>query len=258
LLDLHEKQLFLFDLDGVLIKGKEWPIKIGGTKILQRLKEKKKKVLLLTNNSTDTLEAIHSRLNSLHLPIEKNEILTSTRVTAEYISKNYGKAKYHLIGENGFDKELRRLGLIRTFGVKADVLVVGLDRRLTYQKLDRAVKTARNGADIIATHSARLYMYKRGPAIAVGPILKAIEYGSGKKGITIGKPSPLMFRIAMEKAGCKREEVIMIGDQEDTDIEGASGAGIDSILVLSGMEKEDKRTRAIATIRNVDELVDFI
>jgi 4-nitrophenyl phosphatase len=258
MIDLSGKKLFLFDLDGVLLKGKENPIKIGGTRVFEKIRSEGKKLRIVTNNSTDTVQTVLRRLNARGIAVEKDEILTSARLTAEYIAKRYGKATYFLVGESGFAEELDSLGLRRTYGKKADVVAVGLDKRMTYGKLDRAVQIARGGADIVSNHSARLYMSKSGPAIAVGPILKAIEYGASKRGFAVGKPSPLMFEIAMERAGCDKRETLMIGDQEDTDIEGARSAGIESILVLTGVYDGKTKTKATAVIRSVDDLADFI
>lgn len=258
MIDLSRKRLFLFDLDGVLLKGKESPVRLGGTSVLKRIRSKGKKLIIVTNNSTDTVEMVLGRLRAQGIEVAEDEILTSARVTAEYIAKKYGSATYFLIGERGFDQELARAGLRRTQGSRADVVAIGLDRNLTYSKLDKAVQLARGGAHIVANHSARLYMYKDGPAIAVGPILRAVEYGAQKKAFTVGKPHPLMFLTAMERAGCGRRETIMVGDQEDTDVEGAVNAGIDSILVLTGVFDGNAKTKAKAVISNVDELLQYI
>jgi HAD superfamily hydrolase (TIGR01450 family) len=258
MIDLSTKKLFLFDLDGVLLKGKETPVKIGGTRVFEKIRSKGKKLRIVTNNSTDTVRTVQRRLSARNIVVGEDEILTSARLTAEYIAKRYGKATYFLVGEPGFAEELDSVGLRRTYGKKADVVAVGLDKRMTYGKLDRAVQIARGGADIVSNHSARLYMSKHGPAIAVGPILKAIEYGAGKRGFAVGKPSPLMFEAAMERAGCGRQETVMIGDQEDTDIDGANKAGIESILVRTGVYDGKTRTRATAVIDSVDDLSEFI
>jgi 4-nitrophenyl phosphatase len=258
LIDLSEKKLFLFDLDGVFYKGKERPTKIGGTSVVEKIRRAGKKLFILTNNSTDTTEEIHGNLASLGIPVLPQEILTTTRLTAEYIAEKYGKVTYHLIGEKGLDEELRKAGLRRTYGARADVLVVGLDRRLTYRKLDMAVRAVRNGADIIATHKARLYMSRDGPAIAVGPIVKAIEYATRKRAVSIGKPSPLMFQMALQRAGCKEEEAVMIGDQFETDISGAARLGIASVLVLTGVDKRISGRKILATVSDVDELAKYI
>ncbi len=258
MIDLSGKRLFLFDLDGVLLKGRDTPVKIGGTRVFERIRSQGKMLRIITNNSTDSVGTVHRRLNAHGIAVAKDEILSSARTTAEYIAKRYGRATYFLVGESGFADELDSVGLTRTRGSKADVVAIGLDRKLTYRKLDKAVQLARGGSHIVANHSAMLYMSRNGPAITVGPILKAIEWGSGKKGFAVGKPSPFMFEVAMKQTGCTKGETVMIGDQEDTDVEGAHRTGIDSILVRTGVYDGKAKTKATAVIGSVDELAELI
>jgi len=259
MIDLAAKKLFLFDLDGVFYRGKEKPIKIGGTRVIGRIRERRKRLFILTNNSTDTVATIRSNLANFDIPVTGEEILTSGALTVEYVAKTYGRTTYYLIGEQGLDEVLRKAGLRRSLGVHAEVVVVGLDRHLTYSKLDRAARVVGNGADIVASHSARVYMYKYGPAIAVGPIVKALEYATGRRATVIGKPSPLMFQIALRKANCDKRDAVMIGDQLETDIVGARKAGIDSILVLTGVDRGDGgRIKPSSSVRNIDDLADYI
>lgn len=256
--DLSSKELFLFDLDGVFYKGKERRIKIGGTKIVRALRERKKKLLVLTNNSTDSTETVWSRLIETGVPVRKNEILTSSVVTAQHLRSKYGKVSYFLVGERGLETEMRRLGHRRVSGDRADFVVVGLDRHLSYDKLNQATTVARNGAPIVATHISALYMARDGPAMATGPIVRALEYAASKKSIEVGKPATLMFRVALRDADCHAKDAVMVGDQIDTDIEGAVRAGIDAILVKTGVDKDIRGTGAIASISNVDDLVRFL
>ena len=255
---IADKILFLFDLDGVFYKGKESRVKIGGTRAIGSLRRLRKSLFVLTNNSTDSVETVHSRLAEFKIPVRKDEILTSGLLTAEYLHRKYGRVTYFLIGEAGLESEMVKYGHRRTEGDRADFVVVGLDRALTYGKLDRAAGLVRNGASIVATHSSRLYMYKTGPAVATGPIVKALEYATRKRATIVGKPSPLMFRVALERAGVKADEAVMVGDQVDTDIAGASRAGIDSILVTSGVDSEAKGYKLLAKIANVDELAKLL
>ena len=257
-LDLSRKKLFLFDLDGVFYKGKENRVKIGGTRIVSQLRKKGKKLTILTNNSTDTVETVRDRLAEIDVLLDSDEIMTSGRATAEYLRNELGPVEYFLLGEAGLEAELRSQGHVRTHGLGAGFVVIGLDRHLTYGKLDRAAAVVRGGASIVATHAAPLYMYKDGPALASGPILKALEYATGKRGTVIGKPSPLMFRAALERAGVRASEAVMVGDQLDTDIEGAAGAGIESVLVLTGLDRPAKRKGLIGSVENVDDLADFL
>ena len=255
---LADKALFLFDLDGVFYKGKESRVKIGGTAAIEALREGNKQLFVLTNNSTDSAATVHSRLLEFDIPVKRQEVLTSGLLTAEYLRRKHGKVSYFLVGESGLDQEMKRFGHTRTRGEEADFVVVGLDRRITYEKLDHAARLVRGGARIVATHSSRLYMYKTGPAIATGPLVKAIEYASSSRATVIGKPSPLMFAIALERAGCSKRDAVMIGDQIDTDIKGAANAGIDSILVTSGVDKDPGGYRPLAVISNVDDIVPML
>lgn len=255
---LKDKKLFLFDLDGVLLKGKENPVKLGGTRVFKKIKSQGKRLFVVTNNSTDTVETVYRRLRGQGIPVALDEILTSTRLTAEYILKRFGKVDFFLVGEAGFQEELERAGLRKTRDSKADVVAVGLDRKLTYTKLDRAVRMARQGAHIVATHPSPVYMFKQGPAVGVGPIFKAIEDGAEKRGVSIGKPSPLMFKMAMRLAGSTVGETVMVGDQEDTDVIGAAKVGMDSILVLTGVYDGKTKTKATMVIKKVDDLADYI
>jgi len=255
---LGEKKLFLFDLDGVFYKGKESRVKIGGTKAIEALRASGRKLFILTNNSTDSAVTVHSRLLDFGIPVKRDEVLTSGLLTAEYLKEKHGGVSYFLVGEEGLDAEMRRFGHRRTEGETTDFVVVGLDRKITYEKLDKAARLARNGAGIVATHVSRLYMYRTGPAMATGPLVKAIEYASQKRAVVIGKPSRLMFSIALERAGSKKGEAVMIGDQADTDILGATRAGIDAILVTTGIDQDAPGLKLLAKLANVDEIVPLL
>ncbi|MDG6985327.1 MAG: HAD-IIA family hydrolase [Nitrososphaerota archaeon] len=255
---LKDKKLFLFDLDGVFYKGKESRVKIGGTRAVEQIRSKGRALFILTNNSTDSAETVFQRLQEFDVPVREDEVLTSGLLTAEYLRERDGPVSYFLVGEEGLEHEMARCGHTRTEGDEADFVVVGLDRKITYDKLDQAARVARKGARIVATHSSRLYMYKTGPAMATGPLVKAIEYASSKRATVIGKPSTLMFRIALERAGCSRSEAVMVGDQVDTDIAGAAKAGIDAILVASGVDKEAKGYSLLAKLPDVDAIVPMI
>jgi len=138
-------------------------------------------------------------------------------------------------------------------------VVIGLDRWLTYNKLDLAAEAARNGATIVACHTARLYMYRNRVAMAVGPMVKAVEYASRKRAVAIGKPSRLMFELALEKAGCSADEAVMVGDQEETDVVGAKRMGITSVMVKTGVySRGETRTQADLVVENVDDVADAI
>jgi len=255
---LRDKKLFLFDLDGVFYRGKESRVKIGGTRAIEALRTNNRKLFVLTNNSTDAAETVYQRLADFDIPVRREEVLTSAQLTAEYLRDRHGQVSYFLVGEGGLDTEMKNCGHRRVDGEEANFVVIGLDRNVTYDILDHAARLARSGARIIATHDSALFMYKAGPAMAAGPFVRAIEYASGKRATVIGKPSPLMFRIALKRARCRRKDAVMVGDQLDTDIAGAIRAGIDSILVTSGIDQEAAGYRLLAKLPNVDAIVPLL
>ena len=111
MIDLSKKRLFLFDLDGVLTAGKEKPVKLGGTKVMNKIRASKgKRFFVLTNDSTDTVETILERLRRFDIPVKYEEILTSAKLTAQYVAQKHPKATYFLVGERGLEQELHREG----------------------------------------------------------------------------------------------------------------------------------------------------
>ncbi|MGP8069125.1 MAG: HAD-IIA family hydrolase [Candidatus Bathyarchaeia archaeon] len=239
---LKSLRVFFFDLDGVLWVGKENPRYVGGKEVVQKLKDCGRTTFVLTNDSTHVREEIHQNLTKLGFSFAMEEILTSSYLTARYLSENFGKASFYLIGEDGIKRELEAAGHYASTDPEA--VVVGLDRQLTYEKLDSALRFLRTGARLVGSYGGAVYMSDRGPALSAGPIIKALEFASGKRAVMIGKPSPRMFTLALQLAGEKASKAVMIGDQIETDIVGARKAGLHTILVLTGVETRESVGRS--------------
>jgi HAD superfamily hydrolase (TIGR01450 family) len=254
---LSSMKIFFFDLDGVLSTGKETPRYLGGREVVEKIKSLGKKALILTNDSTHTRQEIQQNLANLGFAFAFDDILTSSFLTANYLSQKFGKASFFLVGEGGLKRELQTAGH-QLSETKPQVVVVGLDRKLTYEKLDNALRFLREGAGLIGSYGGAVYMSDHGPALSAGPIIRALEYGSNKKAIMIGKPSPRMFRLALQRAHEKPSHAVMIGDQIETDLLGAQKAGVHTVLVLTGVETRDtirlSKIKPDAVIETVDGL----
>ena len=141
-----------------------------------------------------------------------------------------------------------------------DAVVVGFDRQLTYGSLDHAMRVLRAGAMLVGSYGGAVYMSDHGPALSAGPIIKALEYAASKRAVIVGKPSPRMFRLALKRAGEEPKRAVMIGDQLETDLLGASRAGVHTVLVLTGVETREtvrgSKLRPEMIIENVDGLLD--
>ncbi len=257
LLKFKSIRVFFFDLDGVLSVGKENPRYLGGREVIRKIKSVGKKTFVLTNDSTHIRKEICENLTKLGFNFELNEILTSSYLTATYLTERFGKVAFFLVGEEGLRRELEAAGHKAT-EENPQIVVVGLDRKLTYEKLDDALQFLRAGAQLIGSYGGAVYMSDRGPALSAGPIIKALEYSSSKRAVVIGKPSPRMFRLALKLAREKPANAVMVGDQIETDLLGAHRAGVHTILVLTGVENQETISRSKikpdAVIRTVDAL----
>ncbi len=259
---LSKMRLFLFDMDGVLSIGKETPRYLAGREVIARIKSSGRKALVLTNDSTHSREEIHRNLVHLGFDFDLDDILTSSYLTALYLTQRYRRSvSFFLVGENGLLHELQAAG--HEFSESnPDVVVVGFDRGLSYRKLDLALRFLRNTSALIGSYGGAVFMSDHGPALSAGPIIKALEYGSHKKATMIGKPSSRMFNFALKRANEKAENTVMIGDQIETDLLGAKKVGIHTILVLSGVENEASITHSPIKpefiVENVDRLTRYL
>ena len=253
---LRSSKVFFFDLDGVLSVGKVRPRYLGGRQIVKRLKESGKKVFVLTNDSTHVREDVHRSLADLGFVFDIDEILTSSYLTARYLTQRFGEAGFYVIGEGGLRRELEAVG--HRESDRPDVVVVGLDRQLSYDKLNNGLRFLRAGAGLVGSYGGTIYMSDRGPAMSAGPIVKALEFASGKRAVLIGKPSTRMFQLALRLANEEPSRAAMVGDQIETDILGARRAGIHTILVLTGTESRERiansNIKPEVIIGNVDAL----
>ena len=254
-------KVFLFDMDGVLSIGKEHPLYLAGRKVVGRIKSSGRQAFVLTNDSTHSREEVHRNLVHLGFDFNIEDVLTSSYLTALYLTQKFGRVSFFLVGEEGLRHELEAEGHQFTES-NPDVVVVGFDRRLSYQKLDLALRFLRTRARLIGSYGGAVYMSDTGPALSAGPIIKALEYGSHKKAAMIGKPSPRMFKLALKLAHEEARYAVMVGDQIETDLTGAKKAGVHTILVLTGVETKDSIKRSTfkpeLVIENADSLARYL
>jgi len=260
-MNLQKIRVFFFDLDGVLSVGKENPRYLGGREVIRKIKAEGKKAFVLTNDSTHTRSEIQENLAGMGFDFNADEILTSSYLTAMYLHERFGRTSFFLVGEEGLRRELEAAGHEEILE-KPDAVVVGFDRQLTYGKLDHAMRVLREGTVLVGSYGGAVYMSDHGPALSAGPIIKALEYASGKRAVMIGKPSPRMFKLALQRAEEKPNRAVMVGDQLETDLLGAHRAGVHTILVLTGVETREtirsSKLKPEMIVENVDRLLDLL
>lgn len=222
---------FLLDMDGVIYKGKH-AIE-GSAEFLQKLTALDIPYLFLTNNSQRTRRDMALKLQRMGIPADREQIFTCAMATARFLAEKYPSSTAYVIGENGLAAALHQNN-ITVVDDDADFVVVGEGRTITFENIEKAVRLIAKGAKLIATNLDTTCPTDAGIRPGCGAIVAMIEAATGKKAFTLGKPSPIMMRMARKTLGLRTDETIMVGDTMYTDVLGAVQMGYRSVLVLSG------------------------
>jgi len=241
----------IIDMDGVLWHGNN-PID-GLIDFFAILRQLSLPFILATNNASLTQQQYVDKLKAMGVSVSHNEILTSSMATASYLAKHLApdQKKAFVIGEEGLKQPLLEQGFLLTdlyqvnqidkgiTDVGADIVVSGLDRQLTWDKLATATLNINAGAAFYATNSDTTLPTELGEVMGNGGTIAALTAATGVRPISIGKPEPILYQQALEKLATQPENTIAIGDRLNTDILGAVNAGLRSILVLTGISSEE-------------------
>ncbi len=229
---LTKYDVFLLDVDGVLVRDGQ-PIDRAQEAVtrLQGIG----KVKLLTNNSTLSRQQTAAYLQKIGFNLSSDHIISSSYVAARYLLETCGKSKVTIVGEQGLSRELELAGHSLVDSPRqADWVVVGMDRQLSYKKLSTALTALLNGARLLATNRDATFPTPQGQRPGAGSAVGAVEGMGFSPETTVGKPSSIAYRIALEGID-NNAAVLVIGDRLETDILGANSSGLDSALVLTGV-----------------------
>ena len=232
---LRSMKLFLFDMDGTLYLGDR--LYSFTTELLQTIRQKGGKYLFMTNNSSKSVEDYIKKLHKLGIESTREDFITSSQATAYYLHKYHEGQKLYVCGTESLKTELRMEGFTVTENMdEVECIVMGFDTELTFQKLHDVSYLLLTKKDLpyIATNPDLVCPTEFGSVPDCGSVCIMIENATGKKPVVIGKPSPLMPELAMERLGITKEQTCVVGDRIYTDVKSGLNAGITGILVMSG------------------------
>ncbi len=221
----------VFDLDGVVFLGAE--VISGAGPTLEAIAATGTKVLFATNNATKTVAHIASRIESMtgFAPAADAVVTSATALVA---ALGVADDPVLMVGEAGLAETLETAGRTITEDPNtALTVVIGLDRAITYDKLERASTAVRRGARFIATNTDVTFPTPDGPVPGAGSIVAAVAAASGSDPEVAGKPHQAMVRHISERLG--PGDTWMVGDRPETDLALARAAGWTAVLALSGI-----------------------
>lgn len=194
--------------------------------------------LFVTNNSTATAVEVSDKLNQMNIPADNNQIVTSAVACASYIKSEKEQASVYVIGENGLLDAVNKAGCYIS-DERADYVVVGLDRNITYEKIATASLLIQKGATFISTNKDPAIPNERGMLPGNGALTAAVEKASGKQPFYIGKPESIIMETALHRLHLLPHEVLMVGDNYLTDISAGIRSNIDTLMVLTGYSRPE-------------------
>jgi NagD protein len=252
----REIRSWLMDMDGVLMH-EEQAIP-GADQFIARLRELGRPFLVLTNNSIYTPRDLAARLRTSGLDVPEGSIWTSALATARFLENQRPGGSAFVIGEAGLTTALHEAGYTLT-DRGPDYVVLGETRTYSFERITRAIRLIDRGARFIATNPDATGPTVDGPLPATGSVAALITASTGRDPYYIGKPNPLMMRSALNAIDAHSETAVMVGDRMDTDVVSGLEAGMETILVLTGLTTAEEAERhPFRASRIVDSIADLI
>ena len=232
---IQNMKLYLFDMDGTLYLGSR--LYDFTIELLAEIKRTGGKYLFITNNSSKSVNDYVKKLAKMGIEATREDFMTSSQATAYYLHLHHEGKKLYVCGTESLKEELRSEGFTVTTNLEeVECIVMGFDTELTFQKLHDVSYMLLTRPDLpyIATNPDYVCPTEFGSVPDCGSVCDMIYNATKKRPVVIGKPSPLMPQLAMEKLGIGKEETCVVGDRIYTDVKSGLNAGITGILVLSG------------------------
>ena len=256
---MTERQInsWLMDMDGVLVH-EEQAIP-GADRFIAQLRDRGAPFLVLTNNSIYTRRDLTARLRASGLEVPEESLWTSANAMAKFLEDQRPGGSAYVIGEAGLTTALHAAGYTLTER-DPDYVVLGETRTYSFERITRAIRLINRGSRFIATNPDATGPTVDGPLPATGSVAALISKATGVDPYFVGKPNPLMMRSALNALDAHSETTAMVGDRMDTDVAAGLEAGLETILVLTGIstraDAERYPYRPSRVIESVADLVD--
>ncbi len=245
----------ILDMDGVIWRS---DAPIGDLpEIFKRIETRGLKYVFATNNGTKTPEQYVTTLEKLGVHVSTQQVITSAQGLAHLLSHTFKRGtKVFMIGEDGISVALEEKGfeiLPVESAEEAQIVAMGIDREINFEKMREATLLVRRGVPFYATNPDKTFPTPRGEIPGAGAWISVITTATNVEPIYAGKPFPFMMELALERLGANKDETLVVGDRLETDIAAGQAVGCPCALVLSGVST---REQAEAWTPKIDIIAD--
>ncbi|MBE6827875.1 MAG: HAD-IIA family hydrolase [Ruminococcaceae bacterium] len=235
---------FILDMDGTFYLGTD--IIDGSLDFLKKVRETGKDFCFFTNNSSNNVEVCRTKLHNMGCEADSSQIVISSHVTIDYLKRNYPGKTVYLLGNERLTNDFINAG-ITLDDTDPDIVVLGFDTTLNYEKIHKACRFLAEGRIYIATHPDFNCPTADGFMPDTGSMMAMFKASTGRDPVIMGKPYYTTVEYLTHKLGCKPEELCFVGDRLETDIAIGFNHSLTSVLVLTGVT--DTETYAASSIR---------
>ena len=247
--DLRDVRGVVLDLDGTVYAG-ESAIP-GAPAVVEALRSAGLGVRFATNTTRLSRGALVERLRRLGIDVVAEDLITApvaavawlrarrVRTVALYVA-DAGRADF-----DAFRVDERAPGA---------VVVGDLGAAWTFDLLNRAFRQLLEGAELLAIQRNRYWKTDDGLTLDAGPFVAALEHAAGRQAVTAGKPSAAFFEAAVQSLDLPASQVVMVGDDVVSDVEGALAAGLRGVLVRTGKFRPGDLERETAPDAVIDSI----
>jgi HAD superfamily hydrolase (TIGR01458 family) len=249
----------LADIDGTLyFKGNSIP---GAIETLKKLRQIGLKFLFFTNTDSKSPQTVLKILHDYGFTINKDEIFTPIIALKEFLSKHPNKTSFFVTTQE-VEREFQDFRIIKGSEIPDFVIIGDFHDNWDVNRLNKAFKFIIKGAKLLGTQGNKYYLDRDGePVIDTGAFVQMIANAANVDPEIFGKPSKEYFLQALKRIDLKSDEVLVIGDDLETDIHGAINAGIKGILVKTGKgqyyKSNNSRKNPSMVINSFSSLIDF-
>lgn len=232
----------ILDMDGVIWRSDS---PIGNLpEIFKHIEARGLKYVFATNNGTKTPDQYVATLEKLGVRVSTEQVVTSALGMAYMLGQKFSRGtKVFMVGEDGTrtaleEKEFEILSV--EHAQEAQIVVMGIDREVNFNKMREATLLVRRGVPFYATNPDKTFPTPRGEIPGAGAWISVVTTATGVEPIYAGKPFPFMVELSLERLGTKKEETLVVGDRLETDIAAGQAVGCPCALVLSGVSTKEQ------------------
>lgn len=242
----------LLDMGGVLYVGDK-PLP-GAHVALNRLRAAGLPLRFVTNTTSSPKRTVLEKLSRMGFEVEAAELFTPAVAARQWLRERH-LVPWLLVAPSLLED------LPKT-GTAPDAVVIGdAGPGFTYEALNRAFRLIVAGAPLVALARNRYFLQPDGLTLDAGAFVAALEYAAEVQAVVLGKPAADFFDAALTSIGCRPQDAVMVGDDWESDINGAIEAGLAGILVCTGKYKggdENKLATGARTAADIAEAVEMI